>query len=57
MTQEVIEKHLLKVGSSRYQDQQFREKHPKFSPISRFGSIAPARAALRGAMEGEDIGV
>jgi molecular chaperone HtpG len=37
MTQEVIEKHLLKVGSSRYQDQKFKEEHPTFSAISRFG--------------------
>jgi molecular chaperone HtpG len=37
MTQEIIEKHLLKVGSSRYQDPKFREEHPDFSPISRFG--------------------
>ena len=36
MTQDVIEKHLLKVGSSRYQDDKFKE-HPDFSPISRFG--------------------
>ena len=37
MTQDVIENHLLKVGSSRYQDPQFQEDHPNFSPISRFG--------------------
>jgi molecular chaperone HtpG len=37
MTQEIIEKHLLKVGSSRYQDQKFKEEHPNFSAISRFG--------------------
>jgi len=37
MTQEIIERHLLKVGSSRYQDQKFKELHPNFSPISRFG--------------------
>lgn len=37
MTQDVIERHLLKVGSSRYQDEKFREEHPNFSPISRFG--------------------
>jgi molecular chaperone HtpG len=37
MTQEIIENHLLKVGSSRYQDETFKEKHPHFSPISRFG--------------------
>lgn len=37
MTQEIIENHLLKVGSSRYQDEDFKEKYPGFSPISRFG--------------------
>ena len=37
MTQEVIESHLLKVGSSRYQDEKFKEKHPNFHSISRFG--------------------
>jgi molecular chaperone HtpG len=37
MTQEIVEKHLLKVGSSRYQDPEFRERFPNFSPISRFG--------------------
>ncbi len=37
MTQEIIEKHLLRVGSSRYQDQKFKEEHPTFSAISRFG--------------------
>jgi hypothetical protein len=37
MTQEIIENHLLKVGSSRYQDPKFQERHPEFSPISRFG--------------------
>ena len=37
MTQEIIEKHLLKVGSSRYQDSRFKEKYPQFSAISRFG--------------------
>jgi molecular chaperone HtpG len=37
MSQEVIVNHLLKVGSSRYQDSQFKEKHPNFSSISRFG--------------------
>lgn len=37
MTQDVIERHLLKVGSSRYQDPQFRKEHPNFNPISRFG--------------------
>jgi molecular chaperone HtpG len=37
MTGELIERHLLKVGSSRYQDPDFRKQHPHFSPISRFG--------------------
>ena len=37
MSQSTIENHLLKVGSSRYQSSAFKEKFPKFSPISRFG--------------------
>lgn len=37
MTQEVIEGHLLKVGSSRYQDAKFKERFPNFHSISRFG--------------------
>ena len=37
MTQEIIEKHLLSVGSSRYQDSKFREDNPNFHSISRFG--------------------
>lgn len=37
MTQEIIEKHLLSVGSSRYQDARFREEFPDFHSISRFG--------------------
>jgi molecular chaperone HtpG len=37
MSQEVIVNHLLKVGSSKYQDTKFKEQHPDFSPISRFG--------------------
>jgi hypothetical protein len=37
MSQAIIENHLLKVGSSRYQDPTFREKYATFSPISRFG--------------------
>lgn len=37
MTQEIIERHLLKVGSSRYQDEDFQRENPGFSPISRFG--------------------
>lgn len=37
MTLEIIQNHLLKVGSSRYQDEAFKKKYPEFSPISRFG--------------------
>lgn len=37
MTQEVIVRHLLKVGSSRYQDAKFQDKYPDFHSISRFG--------------------
>ncbi len=37
MTQQVIEDHFLKVGSSRYQDDDFRKENPDFYPISRFG--------------------
>ncbi|MFD9131836.1 ATP-binding protein [Streptomyces bottropensis] len=37
MTQEIIENNLLKAGSSRYQEPDFRKKYPNFSPISRFG--------------------
>jgi len=37
MTQEIVERHFLKVGSSRYQDSEFRKRHPTFSSISRFG--------------------
>ncbi|MFF8372804.1 ATP-binding protein [Streptomyces lydicus] len=37
MTQEIIENNLLKAGSSRYQDPEFRKKNPDFNPISRFG--------------------
>ena len=37
MTQEVIERHLLNVGSSRYQEPKFKDDFPNFSPISRFG--------------------
>ncbi|MFJ7334871.1 ATP-binding protein [Streptomyces sp. NPDC101116] len=37
MTQAIIENNLLKAGSSRYQDTEFRKKHPDFTPISRFG--------------------
>jgi hypothetical protein len=37
MTQEIIENNLLRAGSSRYQDPEFKKKHPQFNPISRFG--------------------
>lgn len=37
MTQEIIEQHLLRVGSSRYQSPDFKRQYPEFSPISRFG--------------------
>lgn len=37
MSLDVIEKHLLKAGSSRYQDPSFIKRYPEFSPISRFG--------------------
>jgi len=37
MSKAVIVDHLLKVGSSRYQDVKFKEKFPDFSAISRFG--------------------
>ncbi len=37
MTLDIIQNHLLKVGSSRYQDDNFKKKYPNFSPISRFG--------------------
>lgn len=37
MTQDIVDRHLLKVGASRYQDPKFQEEHPHFSPISRFG--------------------
>lgn len=37
MTQSIIERHLLKVGASRYQDPEFRHQYPEFSAISRFG--------------------
>jgi molecular chaperone HtpG len=37
MSQRTIEEHLLKVGSSLYQDPEFQKRHPTFSPISRFG--------------------
>lgn len=34
---DIIENHLLKVGSSRYQDAGFKKKYPNFTSISRFG--------------------
>ena len=37
MTQDIIVRHLLRVGSSRYQDPHFRKIHPGFTSISRFG--------------------
>nr|WP_294553708.1 ATP-binding protein [uncultured Rhodopila sp.] len=37
MSQATIENHLLKVGSSKYQDNDFKKVYPDFSPISRFG--------------------
>ncbi len=37
MTQSMIERHLLKVGASRYQDAEFKKLYPSFSSISRFG--------------------
>jgi len=37
MTQDRLLNHFLKVGSSSYQSQEFREKHPGFASISRFG--------------------
>lgn len=37
MSQESIENHLLKVGSSRYKDPKFVESYPEFNSISRFG--------------------
>ena len=37
MSLDIIESNFLRVGSSRYQDPQFQEQHPDFSPISRFG--------------------
>lgn len=37
MSRDVVFNHLLKVGSSRYQDQTFIDEHPKFHSISHFG--------------------
>ncbi len=37
MTQTIIEKHLLKIGASRYKTDKFLKQYPSFSSISRFG--------------------
>lgn len=37
MNMDIIENHLLKVGSSRYQETEFQKKHPNYNSISRFG--------------------
>jgi molecular chaperone HtpG len=37
MTQDIVEKHLLRAGSSRYRDPEFQKIYPSFSAISRFG--------------------
>jgi hypothetical protein len=37
MTLEIIKNHLLKIGSSRYQDADFKKAYPGFNSISRFG--------------------
>ena len=37
MDMTIIENHLLKVGSSRYSDEDFKKKHPYFYSISKFG--------------------
>jgi hypothetical protein len=37
MSQDDIEQHFLRVGSSRYQDPDFVKEYPEFSAISRFG--------------------
>lgn len=37
MNMDIIENHLLKVGSSRYQDPEFQKKHPNYNSISKFG--------------------
>lgn len=37
MDLEIIENHLLKVGSSRYQDPEFQKSHQGYNSISRFG--------------------
>ncbi|AXL10862.1 hypothetical protein DXT68_00920 [Microbacterium foliorum] len=37
MTEQVLKEHFLKVGSSSYQSEAFKELHPQFASISRFG--------------------
>ncbi|WP_313032050.1 HD domain-containing protein [Massilia alkalitolerans] len=37
MTQKIVSDFLLKVGTSRYQDPEFKKQYPNFSSISRFG--------------------
>lgn len=37
MNMDIIENYLLKVGSSRYQDEAFKKQHPHYNSISRFG--------------------
>lgn len=37
MDMDIINNHLLKVGSSRYRDKDFMKTHSEFNPISRFG--------------------
>ena len=37
MTQTIIENHLLKIGASRYKADDFLQRYPSFSSISRFG--------------------
>lgn len=37
MNMDIIENYLLKVGSSRYQDDDFKKQHPHYNSISRFG--------------------
>ena len=49
--------HAIPLKSSDPRAQQVVDYVSKISAEAGFESIAPARAALRGAMEGEDIGV
>lgn len=37
MSEQIIRENLLKVGASRYQSSRFKDDHPQFTPISRFG--------------------